>query len=64
MKHRTSLLVCGTLFPLSAQALSAATPWSVRVRAMIRSDVYAGSTRLTTAQLDPWLYAVGLRYDF
>ena len=41
--------------------------WSLNVdlkRAMIRSDVYAGSSRLTTAQLDPWLYAVGLRYDF
>lgn len=41
--------------------------WSFNVdvkRAAIRSDVYAGGARLTTAKLDPWLYAVGLRYEF
>lgn len=41
--------------------------WSFNVdvkRAAIRSDVFAGGARLTTAKLDPWLYAVGLRYDF
>lgn len=33
-------------------------------RAAIRSDVLAGSATLTEARLDPWLYAIGLRYDF
>jgi len=32
--------------------------------AAIRSDVSAGSTKLTEARLDPWLYAVGLRCAF
>jgi outer membrane protein len=41
--------------------------WSFNVdvkRAAIRSGVYAGSAKLTEARLDPWLYAVGLRYQF
>lgn len=41
--------------------------WSFNVdikRAAIRSDVRAGGARLTEARLDPWLYAIGLRYDF
>ena len=41
--------------------------WSLNFdlkHAAIRSDVYAGSARLTEARLDPWLYAVGVRYDF
>ena len=41
--------------------------WSFNVdikRAAIRSDVRAGGARLTEARLDPWLYAVGFRYDF
>jgi len=41
--------------------------WSFNLdlkRAMIRSDVYAGSARLSTARLDPWLYSAGMRYDF
>lgn len=41
--------------------------WSFNVdvkRAAIRSDVAAGGARLTTARLDPWLFAAGLRYDF
>lgn len=41
--------------------------WSFNVdvkRAAIRSDVSAGGAKLTQAQLDPWLYAVGLRYQF
>ncbi len=33
-------------------------------RADIHSDVSAGANKLTAAILDPWLYAVGLRYDF
>lgn len=41
--------------------------WSFNVdvkRAAIRSDVHAGASTLTKAKLDPWLYAVGVRYDF
>ena len=41
--------------------------WSFNIdikRAAIRSNVYAGSTSLTTAKLDPWLYAIGVKYDF
>lgn len=41
--------------------------WSFNVdvkRAAIRSDVSAGGAKLTQARLDPWLYAVGLRYQF
>jgi len=41
--------------------------WSFNLdvkRVAIRSDVSAGSARLTTARLDPWLYAAGLRYEF
>lgn len=33
-------------------------------RVDIHSDVLAGGNKLTAAILDPWLYAVGLRYDF
>jgi outer membrane protein len=33
-------------------------------RAVIRTDVLAGGNKLTAAKLDPWLYAVGLRYRF
>ena len=32
--------------------------------AKIQSDVYAGSTSLTQARLDPFLYSVGVRYGF
>ena len=41
--------------------------WSFNVdvkRATIRSDVMVGKTALTQARLDPWLFAVGLRYEF
>lgn len=41
--------------------------WSFNVdlkRANIRSDVSAGGAKLTEARLDPWLYAVGVRYQF
>jgi outer membrane protein len=41
--------------------------WSLNFdvkRAMIRSDVSAGTAVLTEARLDPWLYAVGVRYEF
>jgi len=41
--------------------------WTFNVdlkRAAISSGVYAGAAKLTTAHLDPWLYALGLRYDF
>jgi outer membrane protein len=41
--------------------------WSFNIdvkRAAIRSDVYAGGSSLTQAKLDPWLYAIGVRYDF
>ncbi len=33
-------------------------------RAALRSDVLAGGARLATAELDPWLWAIGLNYDF
>lgn len=33
-------------------------------RAQIATGVRAGPAKLTEATLDPWLYAVGLRYDF
>jgi outer membrane protein len=33
-------------------------------RAAIRSDVSAGSAKLTEARLDPWLYSIGLSYSF
>ena len=41
--------------------------WSLNLdlkRAIIRSDVYAGSTSLTQARLDPWLYSAGVSYQF
>lgn len=41
--------------------------WSFNLdlkRANIRSAVSAGGARLTTARLDPWLYAAGVRYQF
>lgn len=41
--------------------------WSFNIdvkRATIRSDVMVGKTALTQARLDPWLFAVGLRYEF
>lgn len=41
--------------------------WSLNLdvkRAALRTDVSAAGTVLTEAQLDPWLYAVGLRYAF
>ncbi len=41
--------------------------WSFNVdlkRANIRSNVSAGAAKLTEARLDPWLYAVGVRYQF
>ncbi len=33
-------------------------------RAAIGTAVKAGGTKLTEATLDPWLYSIGLRYDF
>ncbi len=33
-------------------------------KAVIRSDVSTSAATLTTARLDPWLYSIGLRYDF
>lgn len=33
-------------------------------RVDLHTDVLAGGNKLTAAILDPWLYAVGLRYDF
>ena len=44
-----------------------AKQWSFNVdlkKAYIRSDVYAGGTSLTQARLDPWLYSLGLTYQF
>lgn len=41
--------------------------WTCNVdvkRAAIRSDVSAGSAKLTEARLDPWLYSIGLSYAF
>jgi outer membrane protein len=41
--------------------------WSFNVdlkKAVIRSDVSTATTTLTTARLNPWLYAAGLRYEF
>jgi outer membrane protein len=41
--------------------------WSLNFdvkRAALRTAVKAGGAKLTEAKLDPWLYAVGFRYDF
>ena len=41
--------------------------WSLNFdikRAAIRTAVKAGGAKLTEAKLDPWLGAIGLRYDF
>lgn len=41
--------------------------WSVNFdlrRIGMQSKVYVGSTVLTTARLDPWLFAAGIRYQF
>lgn len=41
--------------------------WTANVdikRAYLRSDVLAGGAKLTEARLDPWLYALGLTYQF
>lgn len=41
--------------------------WSLNAdvkRIMIRSDVKVGGATLTEARLDPWLYSLGLRYQF
>lgn len=54
-------------------ALQAGVDWKIKERlyfnldlkrANIRSSVSAGAARLTTARLDPWLYAAGVRYEF
>ena len=33
-------------------------------KVLIRSDVTAGGATLTTADLDPWLYSIGVGYRF
>lgn len=41
--------------------------WAINAdvkRAVIRTDVKLGGTRLTEARLDPWIYSLGLRYAF
>ena len=41
--------------------------WSMNFdvkRVALRSDVSTGSTQLTEARLDPWLFAVGASYAF
>jgi outer membrane protein len=41
--------------------------WALNVdvkRVMLRTDVKVGGTTLTEARLDPWLYSLGLRYQF
>ncbi|TSJ79714.1 OmpW family protein [Rariglobus hedericola] len=41
--------------------------WSLNAdvkRAMLRTDVKAGGVKLTEARLDPWIYSLGLRYQF
>lgn len=41
--------------------------WSLNLdikRAAIRSDVSTNAARLTEARLDPWLFALGVRYEF
>jgi outer membrane protein len=41
--------------------------WSLNVdvkRVMLRTDVKVGPATLTEARLDPWLYSLGLRYQF
>ena len=41
--------------------------WSLNFdvkKAAIRTAVKAGGAKLTDAKLDPWLFAVGVRYDF
>ncbi len=41
--------------------------WAFNVdvkRAMLRTDVHAGAGNVTRLELDPWLYSVGVRYQF
>jgi outer membrane protein len=41
--------------------------WAINAdvkRMMLRTDVTVGGTKLTEARLDPWLYSLGLRYQF
>jgi outer membrane protein len=41
--------------------------WALNVdvkRVMLRTDVKVGGSTLTEARLDPWLYSLGLRYQF
>ncbi|HSI07088.1 MAG: OmpW family protein [Rariglobus sp.] len=41
--------------------------WSLNVdvkRVMLRTDVKVGGATITEARLDPWLYSLGLRYQF
>lgn len=41
--------------------------WSLNAdvkRVMLRTDVKVGAATLTEARLDPWLYSLGLRYQF
>jgi outer membrane protein len=41
--------------------------WSLNVdvkRIYLRSDVTVGGAKVTEARLDPWLYSLGLRYQF
>lgn len=41
--------------------------WSLNVdvkRIMLRTDVKVGGATITEARLDPWLYSLGLRYQF
>jgi len=41
--------------------------WSFNIdlkHVALSTGVYAGATKLTTATLDPWLYSLGLRYEF
>jgi outer membrane protein len=54
-------------------ALQAGFDWKLNDRwafnadlknARLSSPVYAGAARLTEARLDPWLYSLGLRYEF
>lgn len=72
-----NLSVAGTPLGLDSSSIGFAAQfgadWKINDRwcfnvdvktAAIRSHVFVGSTALTEAKLDPWLYSVGARYEF
>jgi outer membrane protein len=71
------LIVAGVPLGLDAHSIGVAAQfgfdykvndrWSFNVDvkyAKLATGVYAGAAKLTEARLDPWLYAIGARYDF